>query len=43
MSPRERLDMEDARTDCGDSGDDFTKLEFVEDGGFAGGIEADLY
>jgi hypothetical protein len=33
----------DIETDCGDGGDDFTELEFVEDGGFASGIKADLY
>ena len=26
-------------TDCGDCGDDLAKLEFVEDGGLAGGVE----
>lgn len=28
-------------TDGGDGGDDLTKLELVEDGGFTGGIETD--
>jgi hypothetical protein len=31
------------RTDCGDSGDDFTELELVENSGFSSGIKTDLY
>jgi hypothetical protein len=27
------------RTDCGDGGDDFTKLQLVKNGGLSGGIE----
>ena len=33
--------MNDARTDGGDGGDDFAQLELVEDGGLAGGVQAD--
>ena len=43
MSLFERPNIGHARTDCGNGGDDFTELEFVEDGGFSSGIKADLY
>lgn len=35
------LDGLDVEADGGDGGDNFTKLELVEDGGFTGGIESD--
>ncbi len=35
------LDSLDVKADSGDSGDDLTKLELVEDSGLTGGIEAD--
>lgn len=43
MSLLERPDIGHRLTDCGDGSDDFAELEFVENGGFASGIEADLY
>ena len=43
MSPFEWLNIGHSHTDCGDGGDDFTELKFVEDGCFASGIKADLY
>ena len=43
MSRFEWPNIGHSRTDCRDSGDDFTELKFVEDGGFASGIKADLY
>ena len=43
MSLLERPDIGHGLTDCGDGSDDFAELEFVENGGFASGIEADLY
>ena len=30
------------RTDCWDGGDDFTELQFVEDGGLTSGVKTDL-
>lgn len=33
--------MKVLRTDCGDGGDDFTKLELVQDSGLSGGVETD--
>jgi len=38
----ERSNPNQRRTDCGDSGDDFTELELVENGGFTSGIKTDL-
>ena len=35
MSPFEWPNIGHPRTNCGDRGDDFTELEFVEDSGFA--------
>jgi hypothetical protein len=32
----------ETRTNCRDSGDDFTKLELVQNSGFASGIKTDL-
>jgi hypothetical protein len=43
MSSCEWLNIGHSRTDCGDGGDDFAELEFIEYGGFASGIKADLY
>jgi hypothetical protein len=31
------------RTDCGDSGDNFTEFELVENSGLTSGIKTDLY
>ena len=35
------LDSLDVETDRGDGGHDLAKLELVQDGGLAGGVEAD--
>ena len=43
MSLFERPNIGQVHTDCGNGGDDFTELKFVEDGGFASGVKADLY
>ena len=43
MSPSAWPNVGHSLTNCGDGGDDFTELEFVEDGGFSSGIKADLY
>lgn len=43
MSLLEQPDIGYGLTDCGNGSDDFTELEFVENCGFASGIEADLY
>jgi hypothetical protein len=43
MSSIERPHIGHGLTDCGNGSDDFTELEFIENGGFASGIEADLY
>jgi len=38
---RSSADQGGKRTDCGNGGDDFTKLELVQNGGLSGSIETD--
>ncbi len=42
MSALESLSEQVRRTNCWNGGDDFTKLEFVQDGGLTSSVKTDL-